>query len=671
MAAGSSRSSVSGCAVTASERRGRPARLGAQAVNAPARPAGPAPARAATHAAAVDLGRPPPTWRWRALCIGAALLLVLGVALPLPLAVVLGVVQGFDPVGWQALWLDGQTLPAWRLSVGTALLSTALAAGAALALGRVLFDRAAWTALVPRLAAMLAVPHAAAAIGLLWLLMPAGGLARLLAAPLGWTEPPDWRIVNDPAGLSLVLALVLKELPFLLWMLAAAWARAPVREALRGQLRVGRSLGLDGAALGRCVLGPAAASALRGPVLAVFAYGLTGVDMALVIGPGSPPTLAVLAWQALQDAAPERHAQGVAAALLLGLTLVATVVVAQRLEALWRWIWLRRLRGGVTRAIDRPRDGAGRDRTGRDAMRPATSQPDPMPPIAATRGGSLDRTPGRTPELPFNLPPDLSPPRAIGQAHRLASAGAVALGAIYLLLIGMLLLASLAGVWTFPALWPTGWSAAAWVQAGAAGQAADLLLGTALLAAAAALLALGLALLWLETAPPAWDGWAVAVASLPLWVPALLWLAGLQPLALRLQLDGSWPALAWLHALMALPYVLATLLPAWRTADPHHAAVALALGLSRVRTAWRVRWPLQAAPLATALAVAVAVSVGQYLPTQYLGAGHIRTVTTEAVTLAAGGQRRTAAVQALLQAVLPLLAFAVAGRVGRRWERSR
>ena len=43
-------------------------------------------------------------------------------------------------------------------------------------------------------------------------------------------------------------------------------------------------------------------------------WQLGGDDVALVIGPTTPPTLAVLAWQWLQDADPAMNAQGAAAA---------------------------------------------------------------------------------------------------------------------------------------------------------------------------------------------------------------------------------------------------------------------------------------------------------------------------------------------------------------------
>ena len=61
-----------------------------------------------------------------------------------------------------------------------------------------------------------------------------------------------------------------------------------------------------------------------------------------------------------------------------------------------------------------------------------------------------------------------------------------------------------------------------------------------------------------------------------------------------------------------------------------------------------------------ALAIGFAVSIAQYLPTLFAGGGRFDTVTTEAVALSASGNRRILAVQALLQILLPLMAFACA-----------
>jgi putative thiamine transport system permease protein len=62
----------------------------------------------------------------------------------------------------------------------------------------------------------------------------------------------------------------------------------------------------------------------------------------------------------------------------------------------------------------------------------------------------------------------------------------------------------------------------------------------------------------------------------------------------------------------------------------------------------------------TAFAVGLAISIGQYLPTQLLGAGRVTTVTTEAVALASGSNRRLIGVWALVQAGLPLIGFMLA-----------
>jgi len=85
----------------------------------------------------------------------------------------------------------------------------------------------------------------------------------------------------------------------------------------------------------RRVVWPQLARRLRWPLLAVLAYGLTVVDMAIVIGPASPPTLAMQAWQWLLDTDPLLQARGAAAGLLLvGLLAVCAVALAG-LALLW------------------------------------------------------------------------------------------------------------------------------------------------------------------------------------------------------------------------------------------------------------------------------------------------------------------------------------------------
>ncbi len=524
-------------------------------------------------------------------------------ALPLALALPVALAQAADAGAWRALLADPQLPRALTLTVGSATASTVLALASCMALVTHLHGTPLWQRLARALGPMLAIPHAAFAIGLALLVMPAGVIARLLAPLAGWAAPPDWPTVNDPYAAGLVAVLVGKELPFLLWNTVALLARPDIAAALRGWLASGATLGYRGAAVWWRVLWPLLLPRLAWPLLAVLAYGLTVVDLALIVGPASPPTLAVVAWQALQAGDAARNAEGAAAALLLGAVLLVLVIAglltAHALGAAWRRM-----------AVD------GRRRAAVSGL-----------------GAGLART------------------------------ITVGLFSLYAVVAALLAASSLVGLWAFPSLLPQAWTLNAWQQVGAAGDALGL---TAGLGTVAALASLALVLLWFETTPAAWDRRAMPLVLAPLVVPALLLMAGLYTLALRLSLDGTRAGLAWVHMLVTLPYVFVALAPAWRSFDRRFEWTALALGRSRWAFWWRVKVPLLAAPIAAALAVGFAVSVAQYLPTQFIGAGRHATVTTEAVTLASGGQRHTAAAFAVLQALLPALGFALAAWVGQR-----
>ena len=554
--------------------------------------------------------------RWAALVARAlcAALLVL----PLGGALIEAAHQAASTDAWRGLQTEPGLVRAATLSVFTATLSTALALVATLWLAPHLIQGRRAARVQAWLGPLLSVPHAAFAIGMLWLLAPSGWLARLGAVPLRWDTPPDWRALQDGAGLSLSAVLLLKELPFLLWNAMALLQRPDVSRTLRAQLLQGRCLGATPARLWWTVLWPQWAPRLAWPAMAVLAYGLTVVDVALIIGPTAPPTLAVWVWQALMDANPARNAAGTAGAWLLAAMVVALGAMGwASAGALQRWA-RRRAALGFRHA------DAGR--------------PDAWPVPHARAGGR-----------------SLSTVVIIGV---LASHGAVVIALVF---------GSLAGPWPFPGLWPQSWHGLAWASAL---QAWPHGVFTATLAAGVAALAVGLSSTWLALTPARLDRWSAAVLMLPLLLPPLLLLAGLYPLALRLHLDGRVAGLVWAHALMVLPYVHFVLVGPWRSQHPRYEQQARLLGHGPWTVWWRVRVPLMRRPLAAAWGVGFAVSVAQFLPTQFIGAGRLATVTTEAVTLASAGQRAPASALALVQMVLPLLGFALAAAAAReRHER--
>ena len=345
------------------------------------------------------------------------------------------------------------------------------------------------------------------------------------------------------------------------------------------------------------VVWPQLAPRLFWPLLAVLAYGLTVVDMALVIGPAAPPTLAVLAWQWLQDADLKVNARGAAAGGVLALAVLLAALG-------WR-----ALQGHSARRHRR---------------------------CTGDRG-------------------------AVG-ASRPRPLGLYVLSGLYAAVLLALAVGSVAGVWPFPALWPEALTAQAWASVWASRGTVGTTLGLALASSGLALL---WCVAWLELAPRRWDQALRPLLYLPLVLPAVLWVVGLYGLALHTRLEGQWAGLLMAHTVMVLPYVLLALSPAYLGFDPRAAQLSASLGHGRWAFLRRVKWPLLRRSLAASAAVGFAVSVTQYLPTLYVGAGRFATVTTEAVTLAAGAQRSLTSAYAGLQFLLPLLAFALAAWAGR------
>lgn len=510
---------------------------------------------------------------------------------------------GLDTVAWAALAHDPQTLRAAGLSLWTGLCSTALALLVcawtlsyrfAVDAGNARHSRMPW------LAAMLSVPHAAFAIGLAALLAPAGWLLRALSPwASGLQSPPAWATTQDPWGLGLIAVLVLKEAPYLLWIANAHLQQPDVATRLRREHALACTLGYSPGQAWWRVVWPQVLCTLPLPCLAVLAYGLSTVDMALVIGPTSPPTLAVLAWHWLQDADPATNAQGAAAAwTLLGLTGICALAGQHALNLrLWR------------------RQG--------------------------TRGWQA--------ALP------LAPRQPTAALHLL-------LPAVYVVVLGALAAGSVTGVWPFPALLPHSWTSAAWQSVWFS---REVLVTTCTLAWGSAATALVWSVAWLEWAPARWQARVSAVFYLPLALPSVLWVLGLH----RMFIGWGWDATArglWLaHTLACVPYVLLGIQASYRRFDPRLQSVAASLGCSRTAFLWRVKWPLLRATLASGFAMGFAVSVAQYLPTLYVGAGRFATVTTEALGLAAGGQRSLASAFAWLQWLLPALVFSLAALLGR------
>ena len=541
-------------------------------------------------------------WLTLAIFLGPVILGLIGTALPAfgILPALGGAEITFD--AWRRLAETPGFDTSIALSLGTGIVSTILSL--ALALGAVIagYGTRPFRWVQRALAPLLAVPHAALALGLAFLLAASGWGVRLLNGLGGlagmevFARPPLFAPLLDPYGIALTLGLVLKETPFLLLMTLAGLGQLGVARSLA----TARSLGYGPTAAWVKVVIPQLYPLIRLPIYAVLAFAVSVVDVALILGPGTPPPLAVQILRWFND--PDLSMRFVASAgAMVQLGLVVGVIGA------WRGCeWL------IARAV-RPWLSNGR------------------------RGGAGRLT------------------RGTGTLGWAAVAGASA-AAILAVVVW-----SIAERWRFPNLLPTSLTADTWARA--LTSLAEPLAVTVTTAGVASAIAVAVTIGCLEYERHAGirpTTRALWLLYTPLLVPQIGFLFGIQVLLVVLDLDGTAFALVWSHLLFVLPYVFLTLADPWRALDHRYARTALCLGVGPRAVFWRVTVPMMLRPILFSLAIGVAVSVAQYLPTLFAGAGRYATLTTEAVGQATGGDRRSIGVTAVAQMAVPMLAFAIA-----------
>lgn len=504
--------------------------------------------------------------------------------------------QGFNDL-WQTPGLKRMMV----LSVATGLGSTLLASSIAIMILAAFFNSVWLTRIERLLSPILVIPHAAAAIAIGFLIAPSGMVARLLSPWLsGWELAPSGMFPHDPYGLSIILGLTLKELPFLLLMGLGVLAQPELGKKLRQQYKVALNLGYYPITAFFKAVFPMLYPLLRLPILAVLAYASASVEMPLILGPNTPPTLAVTIMQWFNDIDLNLRIKASAGAIL-------QLILTGSLISLW----------------------IGAEKALKSLFNPS---------LTNGKRSYMDTLWRRLTAL-------------------LTTA---IIGFIVLSLIGLLLW-SVAGYWRFPAALPEQLVLlhfqSAFTQIGTP------LFNTITLGIVSTFVAIVLTLLCLEAEQlrdKPLSSFTSFIIYLPLLVPSIAFLFGLVWLQQLFHNQAAFFNVAFTHLLFVLPYVFLSLASSYRRLDGRFANVAASLGAAPFKVFLQVKLPQLFAPILIAIALGLAVSFGQYLPTLLAGGGRIATITTEAVTLANGASRRTSAVYAIIQMAMPLVGFIVA-----------
>ena len=456
-----------------------------------------------------------------------------------------------------------------------------------------------------------------------WLILPialphatAAIILILLLAPSGWlwrllatsnSLPPEFPFPHDTAGWALVFGLVSKELPFLLLIQLNVCRQLP--EATR--IKTAQLLGQPPWLGWWLTVFPSLYQQIRLPLWAVLAFSFSVIDMALILGPTAPPTFSVLILQWSTDPMLEQQALAAAGSLLQGMVLLILLLCWWVVEQVIRVL-----------------------------------------PQVPTRMWSLHKIGFLLNQIAWSL----------------------IVSGMVLLCGGMtcLLLWSFARRWPFPAGLPTEWTLLTWERNST--ELIPLLATTAGLGVAAAAIGLLLVMIWLYFQhSPNCDRSLVEESwvYLPLILPQLTFLFGIQILANFLRLEGTALLVLWMHLVYVLPYTLLLLAGSWRTNQLRFRRVGQILGQSAWRILWSVQLPMLRPLILLTMAIGFSVSLAQYLPTTVAGAGRWSTLTTEAVSLASGQDRRLLSLLGIWQSFLPALALSLAWLLrGPAWQKN-
>ncbi len=498
---------------------------------------------------------------------------------------------------WRKLFATPGLGESVRITLTSGFLATSLAFGIVVGFCSVFHNSRLFRIAQPLLSPLLATPHVAVALGLSFLIAPSGWLVRLISPWLtGYVRPPDIAIVHDPWGLSFVLGLLLKEVPYLMLMTMAALGQVKSREILS----VARSLGYSPSSAWLKTVLPQIYSLIRLPVYAVLAFSLSVVDVAVILAPTTPAPFSIVIFRMFMDRD-----------LSLIFPASAGACLQLAIVVLGICVW----RGGES-VVSR-----------------------------LTRSWLTTGCRGTAPQRA-----DVLWGAVLCLLVGLSFLGTVAM-AIWSFAETWFYPSALPASWSF-AHWTRHLDDLVFPG--------EVTLVTGLCTSVIAMILVLGCLQNERVNGIGASAKVLWLVYTPLLFPQIAFLFGVQVILVWFRLDGTWSALVLCHLLFVFPYVFLSLADPWRSFDLRYRYSALALARSPIRSFLQVELPLMLRPMTFAFAIGFAVSTGQYLSTIFAAGGRFTTLAVEAVTLSSGSDRRVIGIYALAQTALPLLVYAMA-----------
>lgn len=448
---------------------------------------------------------------------------------------------------------------------------------------------------------LLASPPLTIALSLLFLLGPTSWIFGLFMP----NSPYPIGFAPDGFGLSYLLALIFKEVPFLVFMgMAALPSLRPLQ-----QLSLLASLGYSPFKGFILVIFPLLYRQMRLPFWIVICFSLSNVEMARILNASTIPTLPLLILRFSEDANLDRQIWAALAAILLAMVSLFALLLLNSFEKIGNFVQ-------------------------KGLLRPSSKRSSMAIPV----------------KIMIN--------------------SASLLMVFPLLGLGLGLLWSFTKSWHWPDLLPSLYQANNYSKA--FDQAHGAILNSIGLALFSASLSLMLIIFMLELGTklsPKLEKFRLGLVLLPLIIPEITLLFGVQIFTIWLKVQGDFWVVLWGHMFYCLPYLYLILAPSWAKLDPHYRHSASCLGLGRGRQLFGIVLPILSRQLMLGWAVAFAVSMGLYLPTLMLGAGRIPSLTLVTTALASSADWRIIASLGVMETIIPLLVFMIISLyLGIRWR---
>ena len=422
----------------------------------------------------------------------------------------------------------------------------------------------------------LSVPHVALSVGFAFLVAPSGFFLRILAFFFNFVRPPQIVTINDKLGIAMGIVVLLKIIPFVTFSLLSV-----LRDyTISSHITQARLMGHNHFITWSFVIFPQIMPKIILPFFIALVYAISPVDISMILGPHTPPSLGIVLMQWFFD--PER------AAFIKANVGCCLLVFASILSVTFWYIFFRCIRRLLQKGYSKPR-----------------------------------------------VVPNLT--SFVKSLGILQSVVIVLVTSASLIL---LVIWSVTEQWQFPSIVPTEFSLNSIAIYG--NQIRSSLSVSITLAIISVLVSIILVVFILEFIRHVkFRSLIILLVFVPLFIPQIVYVAGIHILFLWLKINGTIFAVVFSHMQYIIPYMFFTLYGSFMTYDNRYMLLSRSLGKSVFQSTLKVKIPMLWNVLLYAIGIGMLVSTAQYLTTLFIGEGRFQTLTLFMISLSSGGNRQT------------------------------